>query len=63
MTIPKIIYSRDGQWAYTMCGESWVADATHLPSCRTFPMRASLAKTRKLAATGALLTMLNEPSR
>jgi hypothetical protein len=50
--------SRDKQWTYHMCGDSWVRDVTHNPTGRTMPGRASIATMRKRAASGELLRML-----
>lgn len=56
----KTITSRDGQWTYTVCGGNWVVTATHVPTGRSMPARASLTTVRKRAASGELLRVLNE---
>lgn len=55
----KTIYTRDGVWAYAMCGDTWVRDVTHRPTGRTMPGRASLPTIRRRAASGELLADLD----
>lgn len=56
----KTITSRDKQWTFHMCGDTWVTSVTHNPTGRTIPARASLATIRKRIASGELLRVLDE---
>lgn len=56
--IQKVVYSRDGVWAYTMCGTSWVNYATHLPTMTTHVAGMPIARVRALAASGWLIASI-----